>query len=70
MSTIIIYGPKACGKTRNAQKLAKKYGCKKIIDGWDDTRRPPENALVLTNETPPYRKSNAKAIEFKEAIKP
>ena len=51
--TVIVYGPPACGKTRNARKLARHFGVKKIVDNW----WPAEHALTpgalhLTNEHP------------------
>lgn len=32
MRTVIVYGPQASGKTRNADALCKMYGCKGIND--------------------------------------
>lgn len=32
MRTVIVYGPPASGKTRNAEALLKMYGCKGIND--------------------------------------
>ncbi|WP_347269874.1 hypothetical protein [Rhizorhabdus histidinilytica] len=31
---IIIQGPPACGKTRNAERLRRHFGCQRIVDGW------------------------------------
>ena len=28
----IVYGPQGCGKTRNAEAIAKAYGCATIVD--------------------------------------
>jgi len=43
-NTIIIYGPMACGKTRNADALRKHYGCIGIVDDFPypsrDTLKP------------------------------
>lgn len=29
----VVYGPQGCGKTTNAEAIAKAYGCHKIVDG-------------------------------------
>lgn len=49
MSTVIIYGPQGCGKTRNAQLIAKAFGLTAILDGWHGKGSVPEDTLVLTN---------------------
>jgi DNA polymerase III delta prime subunit len=58
MATIVIYGPPGCGKTRNAEALAKHFQLAQVIDcGLDlhSERRlltghlPATGALVLTN---------------------
>jgi hypothetical protein len=32
MKHVVVYGPAACGKTRNKGALAKAYGCSNIMD--------------------------------------
>ncbi|HBB81958.1 MAG TPA: hypothetical protein DC031_01490 [Sulfitobacter sp.] len=62
MQPILIYGPAACGKTRNAQALKTHYGARQIVDGFNpigrtgqfstDNGPPPrslEGAVILTN---------------------
>ena len=34
--SVITYGPQGCGKTRNAQALAKHFGLNHIIDDGED----------------------------------
>lgn len=50
--SIIVHGPQACGKTRNAQALMRKYGLKKVIELDNLTPTPSvlpaNNALVLS----------------------
>jgi hypothetical protein len=49
---LVIYGPPASGKTRNAAALAKHYGRATIIDTWEQDGRRNEvrdGDLVLTN---------------------
>lgn len=48
--SVIVYGPQACGKTRNAERLRKGFGLDRVIDDWDGRSEAPERgALVLTN---------------------
>lgn len=62
--TMIVYGPMACGKTRNAQALAAHFGLKVIIDDWDPTRHVlTDGALHLTNA--PCEGYNAPKAEFR-----
>lgn len=51
--SVIVYGPRACGKTRHAKRIAKHFGLSRIIDDWDGTALPPKaGALILTNLQP------------------
>lgn len=46
----IVFGPPACGKTRNAQALAAHFGVSKIVDDWDPRLHQLERgALHLTH---------------------
>lgn len=47
MSGVYVYGPQGCGKTRNAQAIAKALGCK----SWRDVTEPAP--AVVKRE--PYR---------------
>lgn len=29
---VIVYGPQGCGKTRNAERLARFFGCTQVVD--------------------------------------
>lgn len=44
----IVYGPQACGKTRNAKALAAYFGLRRIVDDWMPGDEVPPDALVLT----------------------
>ncbi len=35
MDSVVVYGPQGCGKTRNAEALARHYGCAEIVDEFD-----------------------------------
>lgn len=45
--TVIVYGPPASGKSRNAKTLALHFGCSAIIDGWDASKTYYNGALHL-----------------------
>jgi len=63
----IVYGPMGCGKTRNAERLARHFGATEIVDGWDGRSNLPPNCLALTVEPPP-RIRGARVIPFQDAI--
>lgn len=48
-NTIVIHGPQGCGKTRNAQALAKHFGCSRIVDDWNGRSKVEPGSLVLTS---------------------
>lgn len=49
--SLIVHGPKGCGKTRNAKRIAAAFGLYRIIDDWARTNSLPQlGALALTNE--------------------
>lgn len=49
----IVYGPQGCGKTTNAEAIAKAYGCHKIVDtGTVLVEKLAPGVLILTNEDP------------------
>jgi hypothetical protein len=47
--SIILYGPQGCGKTKNAEAIAKKLGLQGIIDNWIPGKAMGVNTLHLTN---------------------
>ena len=59
MSTTIVYGPPACGKTTNSMRLAKSLGAKTVIDGFSPTN----NRLLQ------FRTDNGKTITVDEIQK-
>ena len=48
-NTVLIHGPQACGKTRNAQALAAHFGCSSVVDDWNGRDPIAAGSLVLTN---------------------
>ena len=67
-TTLVIHGPMACGNTRNAERLAKKYNCASIVDDWNFQQPLKDNALHLTNETPPTGWKGAFVVDYDTAI--
>lgn len=48
--SVIVHGPMACGKTRNAEKLRKFFKLDRVFDDWNGhTPFPSVGMLVLTN---------------------
>lgn len=47
---VIISGPMACGKTRNAEALRRKFNCTRIVDDWSIGEPVFDHAIHLTNE--------------------
>ena len=77
--SIIVYGPKGCGKTRNSVALMKAFGMTHICDGYDlcyavALKREAFKAgkvLYLTSMSPPPDLSmdqDRRVIEFSRAM--
>lgn len=63
MKTVIVYGPMACGKTRNAARIAAHFGIDTIVDDWDESRHViTPGAIHLTNC--PVRKGSVPCVNF------
>ncbi|MDY0072965.1 MAG: hypothetical protein RBR77_09985 [Thauera sp.] len=45
---IIVYGPQGCGKTTEAECLARHFGCIEVMDDWKGEDCLPPGGLVLT----------------------
>jgi cytidylate kinase len=63
--SVIVYGPQGCGKTRNARRIARALGLKRIVDGFsfDDRRFDKQDTLLLTNEEPPAHARRAMSYD-------
>ncbi len=48
-TSIVIYGPNGCGKSRYAVALAKHFGKTRIVDDWTPGSRLDDDTLALTN---------------------
>lgn len=63
MKKIVVFGPPACGKTRNAEALAAHFGVDVVIDDWDPNRHQlVPGALHLSHE--PYNGQEARSFAF------
>lgn len=50
VSSIVIYGPAGCGKSRHADTLAAFFGKKLIVSDWRLDDDVPDDALCLSND--------------------
>ena len=70
MPAIIIYGPRASGKTRNARKFLKHYNKKRIVDDWDGSTSLNDDDLALADAflNPTTFPPQHMAISIKDAL--
>lgn len=68
--SVLVYGPMACGKTRNAQAIADALGLTDIRDEWyPGIPLPHRNALALTNSPAPFDlPATMRLMSFEEAM--
>lgn len=65
----LVYGPQACGKTRNARAIADALGLPDILDDWHPGMPvPTTKTLVLTNETGPFQPFTRRVLSFEQAM--
>jgi hypothetical protein len=73
MKTVILYGPPASGKTRNADKIAEHFGCHRIVDNFNYPYLPVKDyiygALHITCCKPDLVPPDSVCIEIKDALK-
>lgn len=63
MKKVVVYGPPACGKTRNAEALAAHFEVDIVVDDWDPKRhRLVPGALHLSHN--PYDGPEARSFLF------
>lgn len=49
--SVVVYGPQACGKTRNAEAMRQAFGLDVIVDDWTWRDPLPDfGALILTSD--------------------
>lgn len=69
--SIVVYGPKGCGKTRNALKIATAYGLRRIFDNYSGTFEdlPKTSSLILTNmDLANIKHPIITVVSFKDAL--
>ncbi|WP_437881056.1 hypothetical protein [Pseudomonas sp. LRF_L74] len=65
----LVYGPQACGKTRNAPAIAAALGLAEIVDDWQPGEPVPiTKALVLTNHDGPHQPFTRRVLTFDQAM--
>lgn len=75
MKHVNVHGPQGCGKTRNAEKLRKKYGCHFVVDeGYVSPQAFFERAISGGHRTlyltqTPMRDPDVTNIPFEEALR-
>ena len=66
----IVYGPQACGKTRNARAIANALKLNCISDNWTpDQKLPMTDHLILTQKRPDDPMYHRRVMSFDEAMK-
>lgn len=65
----VLYGPKASGKTHNSKAIARAYGCKRVLDGWEpgDQRGVRSSDLLITVDRP--NDGRHKCIHINDALR-
>jgi nicotinamide riboside kinase len=72
MNIVIIHGPKASGKTTNAELLKRHYGCRRIVDEWGESGRFSklrDGDLALTTMEPPFNVHGAIVRDIHTAVR-
>ncbi len=65
----LVHGPAGCGKTRNAQAIAKALGLSQILDDWQAGAPVPLlDTLVLTSADNPAWYFKGRVMTFKQAM--
>ena len=65
----LVYGPKGCGKTTNAQAIAAALGLPDILDDWQPGMPvPTTKTLVLTNAEGPFQPFTRRVLSFEQAM--
>jgi len=50
MRSVLVHGPRGCGKSRDRDAIAAAYGLENILDEWHPGQRVPQtDTLILTN---------------------
>lgn len=64
MPTVIAHGPMACGKSRNSDALAARFGCDVVVEDWSPGDQIEPGALHLTCQRPRTTPPHVKVVDF------
>ncbi|MCG8294283.1 AAA family ATPase [Pseudomonas entomophila] len=65
----VVHGPEGCGKTTNAQAIAKALGLPHVLDGWEPGQAAPLiNTLILTSARDPSWYFKGRVMTFDQAM--
>lgn len=68
--SIVIYGPRACGKTTHAEQLRVLFELETTVDDWDGVSAyPREGALVLTSNPDAQVRGTDQSMHFGAAMR-
>ncbi|MEN5425932.1 hypothetical protein ABE522_06115 [Stenotrophomonas pennii] len=68
--SIVIYGPRACGKTTHAEQLRVHFELETTVDDWDGVSAyPREGALVLTSNPEAQVQGSDQSMHFGAAMR-
>lgn len=64
-NTVVVFGPRGCGKTHNAEALAAHFGLRIVVDDWDPHRHVlTPDALHLSQDC--HDGAAARSIKFSD----
>lgn len=68
--SVVVYGPKGCGKDRNARALAEHFNVTRIVYDWDGSKLPRLGVLALTTNVDRAHAAtrNARVFDFRPAM--
>lgn len=68
--SIVIYGPRGCGKTKHAEQLRVHFELETTVDDWDGVSAyPREGALVLTSNPDAQVRGTDQSMHFGAAMR-
>ena len=70
MKSVIVVGPKGCGKTTNKDALAAAYGATRVIDNWQPSDPAPmADTIMLTDQYPDIITPMFIVVDYVDAIR-
>ncbi|WP_414539273.1 hypothetical protein [Stenotrophomonas forensis] len=69
--SVVIYGPRVCGKNTNPQELREHFGLQAVIEDWHGrSSYPLDNTLVLTDNPDAVADTSSKLMHHGSAMAP